>query len=72
MRTTMTINDELYLRLKRQVLERGITVSAFLEDAIVGQLLEDSADMEDIEKRLQEPTISHEQLIQELKAEGLL
>ena len=39
---------------------------------LVIQVLEDTYDMEELERRLKEPTITHAQLVKELKAEGLL
>lgn len=68
----MTINDELYKRVRRQALERGITVSAFLEEAVVNQLLEDAEDLEAVKQRENEPIYSFDELVKEFKAEGLL
>jgi hypothetical protein len=72
MRTTMTINDKLYKQVRRSALESGVTVSKYVEDALMVQVLEDTYDMEELERRLKEPTITHAQLVKELKAEGLL
>lgn len=72
MRTTITINDKLYLQLRRRALDAGVTVSSYLEDAAKNQLLEDSEDIEDAEKRKNEPTYSFDDLVAEFKAEGLL
>ncbi len=68
----MTINDKLYLQLKRRSLDSGVSVSKYVEDAIKNQLLEDIEDLEDIEKRKQQPSYSFDKLVEEFKAEGLL
>ena len=68
----MTINDKLYKQVRRSALESGVTVSKYVEDALMVQVLEDTYDMEELERRLKESTITHAQLVKELKAEGLL
>ena len=72
MRTTMTINDKLYLQLKRRALDAGVSVSSYVEDAIKYQILEDIEDLEVVHQREKEPTYSFEELVKEFKAEGLL
>ena len=68
----MTINDKLYMLVKRRALDAGVSVSEFVQGALMAQVLEDTYDMEEVERRLREPTITHDQLVKELKAEGLL
>lgn len=68
----MTINDKLYQLLKRRALDSGESVSTLVEDALAGQILEDTADIEEAERRMEEPTISHAEVVRTLKAEGLL
>jgi predicted DNA binding CopG/RHH family protein len=72
MRTTMTINDTLYLELKRRALESGLPVSSYVEDALKYQLLEDAEDLEAVKARVSEPTYSFDELVKEFKQEGLL
>lgn len=72
MRTTMTINDKLYRQLKRRSFESGVSVSRYVEEAITYQLLEDLEDLEAVRDRADEPTYSFDELVSELKAEGLL
>jgi predicted DNA-binding protein len=72
MRTTLTIDDRVYMRLKRRAFESGRTVSNYVEDAIIYQLLEDTEDLEDVQKRQHEPVYSFDTLVKELKTEGLL
>lgn len=68
----MTINDKLYLELKRRALDAGVSVSSYVEDAIKYQILEDIEDLETVKKRENEPTYSFDELVKEFKAEGLL
>lgn len=68
----MTINDKLYLELKRRAFDAGVSVSSYVEDAIKYQLLEDMEDLEALKQRQNEPTYSFDELVKEFKAEGLL
>lgn len=72
MRTTITLNDNLYKKLKIRAVETGETVSELVEDAVVHQLLEDLEDTETIQKRKKEPTLSFDNLVKDFKKEGLL
>ena len=72
MRSTITINDKLFRALKIRAAETDETVSSIVEDAIKYQLLEDMEDIETAKKRQNEPTLSFDSLVAELKAEGLL
>ena len=72
MRTTITINDKIYKQLKRRAIDSGQTFSSYVEDAVKYQILEDFHDLEEVEKRKDEPTYSFDDLVKEFKAEGLL
>lgn len=72
MRTTLSINDRMYRILKRQALERGVSLSALVEDALKYQVLEDAEDIEDARKRYGEPNYKFADLVRELQDEGLL
>lgn len=72
MRTTITLNDKLYRELKIRAAETDTSLSAFVEDAIKFQILEDFEDIEDANKRAEEPEYSFDKLVKEYKAEGLL
>lgn len=50
----MTINDKLYKQVRRSALESGVTVSKYVEDALMVQVLEDTYDMEELEQPLKE------------------
>lgn len=72
MRTTVTINDKLYKALKQRALDSDETVSSVIENAIKYQVLEDLEDLDDADKRAAEVSYSFDELVGELKAEGLL
>lgn len=72
MRTTITLNDNLYRRLKIHSAETGESLSALVESAIKYQLLEDLDDIEAIEKRKKEPVSDFADFVKELKSDGLL
>ncbi len=72
MRTTVTINDKLYKALKQRALDSDDTISAVIENAVKYQVLEDLEDLEDAKRRASEVSYSFNELVDELKAEGLL
>ena len=72
MRTTITLNDSIARQLKLRAAETDRTVSDLIEDAVKYQLLEDFEDIEDAQKREGEPTFSFDELVEELKRNGLL
>ena len=72
MRTTITLNDAIARQLKLRAAETDRTVSDLIEDAVKYQLLEDFEDIEDAQKRENEPTFSFDELVEELKRDGLL
>lgn len=72
MRTTITLNDNIFRALKIRAAETNETVSGIVEDAIKEQLLEDLEDLQAIKEREMEPTIDLATFVKELKADGLL
>jgi hypothetical protein len=72
MRTTLTINDELYKTIKLHAIRTNQPVSAVIEFALTNQLLQDSEDIEDALDRMNEPTLSFDELVKTFKAEGLI
>jgi hypothetical protein len=72
MRTTITINDKLYHALRVRAAETDETISAFIENAVKYQVLEDLEDIEDAVGRESEPTNSFDELVKQFRSEGLL
>jgi len=71
-RTTVYLEQELHraLRLKAAVTDRS--VSDLINEMIRERLIEDSDDLNAFRERAEEPVISYEGLLQELKAHGKL
>lgn len=72
MRTTLTINDELFRALKIRSAESEESISQIVEDAVKYRLLEDAEDIEDALKSKNEPVYNFDDLVKKFKAEGLL
>jgi hypothetical protein len=72
MRTTITINDKLYHALRVRAAESDETISAFIENAVKYQVLEDFEDIEDAASRENEPSQSFDELVKQFRSEGLL
>lgn len=72
MRTTVTLNDAIARQLKLRAADSDMSVSELIEDAVKYQLLEDYEDIEDAQKRSNEPTYLFDNLVKEFKSEGLL
>lgn len=72
MRTTITLNDKIYRALKHRAVESDESISTLVENAVKYQVLEDLEDLEDAKKREVEPSLSFDNLVSQLKSEGLL
>jgi plasmid stability protein len=71
-RTTVYLDQELHqaLRLKAAVTDRSM--SELINEMIREQLAEDAEDLEAFRERADEPVISYESLLQDLRAHGKL
>lgn len=71
-RTTVYLDQELHqaLRLKAAVTNRSM--SELINEMIREQLAEDAEDLEAFRERADEPVISYESLLQDLRAHGKL
>lgn len=72
MRTTITINDKLYKMLKLRAVESSESISSIVEDALTYQMLEDTEDIEEANRRQNEPSHSFDELVANFKKEGLI
>jgi predicted DNA-binding protein len=72
MRTTITLNDNIYKALRIRAAESGVTVSTLVEDALKEQVLEDLDDLQAVKERENETTLDFRAFVKELKADGLL
>lgn len=71
-RSTVYFEPEVHqaLRLKAAITHRS--VSDLVNEAVRNVLQEDQEDLEAFENRISEPTISYEELLNDLKAHGKL
>ena len=71
-RSTVYFDPEVHqaLRLKAAVTHRS--VSDLVNEAVRNVLQEDQEDLEAYDKRINEPTITYEELLNDLKAHGKL
>ena len=71
-RSTIYFEPELHaaLRLKAALMHRS--VSEIVNDTVRAALAEDQDDLSAFEQRVSEPTISYEELLNDLKAHGKL
>jgi plasmid stability protein len=71
-RTTVYLEQELHqaLRLKAAVTERSM--SAIINEMVRERLAEDADDLKTIRDRADEPVISYEELLEDLRAHGKL
>lgn len=69
MKTTITLNDDLFRALKVRAAESGETVSAMIEAALVEQMFEDLEDLKTLRERKNELAVDFVARIQALAAE---
>ena len=70
--TTVYIEEELLQAVKIKAVQVHTSVSRLVGDALRQSLKEDAADLEVIHKRQHEPLVSFEQVLKNLKKNGLL
>ncbi|MBI4309411.1 MAG: CopG family transcriptional regulator [Candidatus Omnitrophica bacterium] len=69
-RATVYLDASIHKALKIKALESDVSVSQLVNEALHHELLEDQQDLEAFAKRAKEPTVSYEQLLKKLKADG--
>ena len=69
-RATVYFDPEIHRILKLKALETSRSISDIVDEAIRLELAEDADDLKSIKMRMKEPTITFEQLISNLKADG--
>jgi hypothetical protein len=69
-RATVYLDSKIHRLLKVKSLETDRSVSALVNEALRHEFLEDQEDIADLRKRADEPTISYEELLKKLKADG--
>ena len=71
-RSTIYFEPELHQALRIKAAHTNISVSTLVNDAVRLALREDQEDLAAFEQRADEPTISYEDLLKDLKANGKL
>jgi len=71
-RATVYFDPALHRALQHKALETSRSLSDIVKDAVQNTLAEDAEDLSAFEERVNEPLISYEDLLKELKANGRL
>lgn len=69
-RATVYIDSGLHKVLKLKAIETSRSVSELINEAVRHELAEDESDLKAFEDRKNEPTVSYESLLKELKRDG--
>ena len=69
-RSTIYFDPAIHKILKLKSLETSCSVSDLVNQAVLHELAEDVEDLEAFEKRASEPSVSFEDLVKGLKADG--
>ncbi len=71
-RATIYLEPDIHKLLKLKAAETSSSISEIVNDLLRAEFLEDAEDIQSIKERINEPTISYETLLKELKDEGRL
>jgi len=69
-RSTVYFDPSIHNILKVKALETSRSISELVNEAILHELSEDAEDLEAFQERASEPSISFEDLVKGLKADG--
>lgn len=71
-RATVYFEEDLYRVLRVKAASTSQTVSDLVNDAVRAALAQDQADLEAFDERAEEPTVTYELLLKDLKKRGKL
>ena len=71
-RTTVYLDPKLHRAIKIKAIQVNISVSELVNEAVRLSLKEDAADLKAIHDRAKEPSRSFENVLKDLKRDGLL
>ena len=71
-RTTVYLDPRLHKALKLKALHTAKSISDLIAESLRLSMKEDAIDLKDISDRLQEPSVSYETALKDLKKNGLL
>lgn len=69
-RATVYFEPELHKAIRLKAVHTNRTISDVVNDSVRATLLEDQEDLAAIEERASEPTVSYEEFLAKLKADG--
>ena len=69
-RATVYLDQSIHKALKLKALESELSISEVINEALRHQLFEDQLDLEAFSGRAKESSISYEDLLKKLKADG--
>ena len=71
-RATIYFDPAIHKALKLLAIESSRSISDIIDEAVRLELAEEEEDLRDFEKRINEPAISFDSFVKELKANGKL
>ncbi len=71
-KSTIYMRDDLHKAVRMKAAETGESVSDIIGEAVETLLAEDLEDLDSIKKRKKGPFISYEQLLKNLKKDGII
>lgn len=69
-RATIYLDEDLHTALRMKAAATAKTISELVNDAVKYSLTEDEADLAAYRERVNEPAVSYEQLLKDLKKSG--
>ena len=69
-RTTIYLEPEIHQALRMKSAETNRSISELINEAMLEQLKEDAEDLKAFRERADEPVISYEALLEDLRAHG--
>lgn len=69
-RATIYLDEELHKALRMKTVVTSKTISELVNDAVRYSLAEDDTDLSAYRERINEPAVSYEQFVRELKKRG--
>lgn len=69
-RSTIYFDPDIHKALKLKAASSDVSISELMDEAARSLLLEDQEDLQSVEDRIKEPTITYETLLKDLKKHG--
>jgi hypothetical protein len=69
-RATIYLDEELHRALRMKAITTSKTISELVNDAVRYSMAEDEADLSAFRERINEPAVSYEEFVKDLKKRG--